>query len=137
MTSSNLNFFPKAISLNTSILRVSNSTYLVPEFGKGVTSLVHINIFFFFFFLNPAFSKLKLMIFAHSYHNLNIVTLKFFFILVNYIIIHLVFKELGINPETLPFPQLVPQLSLLASWLYCPNMSFIQSLLSSTIVTFD
>ena len=77
------------------------------------------------------------MIFAHSYHSLNRVTLKFFFILVNYIIIHLVFKEFGINPETLPFPQLVPQLSLLASWLYCPNMFFIQSLLTSTIVTFD
>ena len=101
MTSSNLYFLPKAVSLNTIILRVSNSTHLVPECGKRITSLVHINIFF---FLNPAFSKLKLMIFAHSYHNLNIVTLKYFFILVNYIIIHLVFKELGINPETLPFP---------------------------------
>ena len=117
MTSYNLNFLPKAVALNIIILRVSNSTHRVPAFGKGVTRSVHINIYL--LFINPAFSKLKLMIFAHSYHNINIVTFKFFFILVNYIIIHLVFKELG------------------ASWLYCPNMSFIQSLLTSTIVTFD
>ena len=48
MTSSNLNFLPKTVSLNTIILRVSNSTHLVPEFGKGGHKFSPLQHLFFF-----------------------------------------------------------------------------------------